>query len=200
MNLRRLKYPAMAALALALASHAQAQSNNVPGLTDYSAFSHFITERNIFDPNRYPRSSNHPAYHLPVSRSTPAFTLVGAMNYGKGMFAFFDGNNPDLRKVLFVSDTNSIAGYRATEITLAGVTLESADKTQTVRMKIGQMMRQEGDEWQLAGYGGLPASASASALPAEDNLRSNAAAPPASSAPANDILKRLMEQREKELK
>ena len=77
------------------------------------------------------------------------------MSYEKGMFAFFDGNNSDLRKVLYQSDSNSIAGYTVAEITLAGVKLQTADKKQTVQMKIGEMMRQEGSEWQLAGQGEL---------------------------------------------
>ena len=115
------QYKKWLVLALALANGlcAGAQSNGVPGPTAYSAFSRFITERNIFDPNRYPRSSpNQSSYRPRVTRSAPMFTLVGTMSYEKGMFAFFDGNSPDLRKVLYQSDSNSIAGYTVTEITL----------------------------------------------------------------------------------
>ena len=57
------------------------------------------------------------------------------MSYEKGMFAFFDGNNSDLRKVLYQSDSNSIAGYTVAEITLAGVKLQTADKKQTVQIE-----------------------------------------------------------------
>ena len=46
------------ALALVNGLFAGAQSNGVPGPTAYSSFSRFITERNIFDPNRYPRNSS----------------------------------------------------------------------------------------------------------------------------------------------
>ena len=90
------------------------------------------------------------------------------MSYEKGMFAFFDGNNSDLRKVLYQSDSNSIAGYTVAEITPAGVKLQTADKKQTVQLKIGDMMRQEGSSWQLAGQGGSFAGTSAveSAAPA----------------------------------
>ena len=42
------------ALALSGGHAAFAQSNGVPGPQDYAAFSHFITDRNIFDPNRVP--------------------------------------------------------------------------------------------------------------------------------------------------
>ena len=71
------------------------------------------------------------------------------MSYEKGMFAFFDGNQSYLRKVLYQSDSNNIAGYTVAEITPAGVQLQSADKKQTVRLKIGDVMRQNGDAWQL---------------------------------------------------
>lgn len=201
MNTAHFKKWLLLALALGGGFAAGAQTNGVPGPTDYAAFSRFITERNIFDPNRQPRySPNHPSYHAPVSRSAPTFTLVGTMNYPKGMFAFFDGNNSDLRKVLYLSDTDGIAGFTAAEITLSGVTLQTADKKQTVQLKIGEMMRLTGTEWQPAGMGGLPAGTSASIAPAAGSSDSNASEAPAPAGAANDILKKLMEQRAKELK
>jgi len=195
------------ALAFALVNgfFADAQSNTAPGPTDYARFTSFITERNIFDPNRYPHDSRarHTIYTpRRSSPSAPTFTLVGTMSYGKGMFAFFDGNSSDLRKALYQSDSNSIAGFTVTEITLTGVKLQSADKKETVPMKIGEMMRQEGDHWQPVSQGELAAAGgNANAAPAADNSSS----PDTSSAPSpalngNDILKKLMQQREQELK
>ena len=187
------------ALALVNGLFAGAQSNGVPGPTAYSAFSRFITERNIFDPNRY--SHNYtPSYRPKVLRSAPAFTLVGTMSYGKGMFAFFDGNNSDLRKVLYQSDTNNIGGYTVADITLTGVKLQSADKKQTVQMKIGEMMRQEGNAWQPAGQGELAASMAEGAAPAVEGSSSDAGAAPSPALEGNDVLKKLMQLREQELK
>jgi hypothetical protein len=201
MKLTRNSSWLLLAFALAAGLSAVAQSNSVPGPADYASFSRFVTERNIFDPNRYPHSSpNRPAYHPPVSRSAPAFTLVGTMNYQKGMFAFFDGNNSDLRKVLYQSDSNSIAGYTVAEITLIGVKLQSADKKKTVVMKIGEIMRQVGNEWELAGQGELPASLADAASSATEGSGSASAIIPASAGAPNDILKKLMEKRAKELK
>jgi len=190
------------ALALLLAGSyfAGAQSNGVPGPTDYPAFSRFITDRNIFDPGRYAHNSTR-TYRPPRSiRSTPTFTLVGTMSYEKGMFAFFDGNNSDLRKVLYPSDTNGIAGFIVSEITLTGVKLQTADKKQTVQMKIGEMMRQEGNEWQPAGRGELAASTAESAAPTVGSSSSDASTAPGSASEPNDVLKKLMQLREKELK
>jgi hypothetical protein len=190
---------------LASGTFASAQSNGVPGPTDYAAFSRFVTTRNIFDPNRYARSSPRSNYRPRVSRSAPAFTLVGTMCYEKGMFAFFDGNNSDLRKVLCQPDTNGIAGYVATDITLDGVKLQSADKKETVEMKIGEMMRQEGGHWQPAGrsesvVAGGDNEGAATASPENSGTDSAAAPAPGPALEGNDILKKLMQQREKELK
>ena len=60
---------------------------------------------------------------------------------------------------------------------------------------VGAQMRLEGGEWQMTGQGELPVSTADSETPAADP----SAAPP-SSGEANDVLKKLMEQREKELK
>ena len=143
-----------------------------------------------------------------MSRSAPAFTLVGTMNYEKGMFAFFDGNQSYLRKVLYQSDSNNIAGYIVAEITPAGVQLQSADKKETLRLKIGDVMRQNGDAWQLTGQGELSTSFGTGVGPASGATGSTSvsgagsATSPAPSPvlPGNDILRRLMQQRQQELK
>jgi hypothetical protein len=199
------RYKKWAVLALALANGfiAAAQSNGVPGPQDYARFSSFITDRNIFDPGRFSHTPGVRRF-VPtrINRSAPAFSLVGTMSYEKGMFAFFDGNNYALRKVLYQSDSNSIAGFTVAEITLTGVKLQTADKKQTVQLKIGDTMRQEGSSWQLAGQGGLFSGASAgdSAAPAADNSSPDASAAPSPALEGNDVLKKLMQQREQELK
>jgi len=196
MKLTQIKILTVLAFALVNGLRAVAQSNGVPGPADYAQFSRFVTERNIFNPDRYARSSptRPPSYHAHVSRSAPAFTLVGTMSYQKGMFAFFDGNNSDLRKVL--AQSGGIAGYTVAEITLAGVKLQSADKKQTVQMKLGETMRQEGNQWLPAGPGEAPASTEESVEAPADGSSST----PSPALEANDILKKLMQQREKELK
>ena len=81
------------ALALANGFYAAAQSNGTP--PDYATFSRVITERNIFDPNRYSHAPGAPRTYRPRSRSmvnsAPAFSLVGTMSYAKGQFAFSAG-------------------------------------------------------------------------------------------------------------
>jgi hypothetical protein len=67
-------------------------------------------------------------------------------------------------------------------------------------MKIGEMMRQEGSEWQVAGRGELPASTAESAAPADQGSSPDAGSAPGSTSEPNDVLKKLMQQREQELK
>jgi hypothetical protein len=190
-------------LILAKPSSMFAQSNEVPGPTAYSAFGRFITTRNIFDPNRYARDLTRPVRTTRVQRSAPTFTLVGTMSYEKGLFAFFDGNDSDLKKVLYSPDTNGIAGFVLTEITPAGVTLETADKKRTLQLKIGDSMRQEGKVWQPTGTSESTESSLDTATDAgssADNSSTDSGSAPGSAGAPNDILKKLMEQREKELK
>ena len=194
-------------LALANGWFAAAQSNDVAS-SDYASFSRIIAERNIFDPNRFSHTPGKArSTYRPRARSTsaPAFSLVGTMSYEKGMFAFFSGNNADLKKILALD--GSIAGYTVTEVTPSQVTLQGADKKNLV-MKIGDLMRQESGSWQLVGQGEVPAGlrpaeagkpaaeSSATATPAEEP----AATPTASSSAASEILKRLMQKREQESK
>ena len=200
------RYIKWTVLALALANgwFAAAQSNGVPGPNDYERFSSFITARNIFDPSRYAIIGSRPV--RPNRRPTyaPSFTLVGTMSYGKGMFAFFDGNQPELRKVLYQSNSNGIAGYVVTEITSTSVKLQTADKKETATMKIGERMQQEGNRWLPAGQGAMAVSTGATegTAPAADSSSPDAGSTsaPSPALQGNDVLKKLMQQREKELK
>jgi hypothetical protein len=189
-------------LALASGFGAFAQtSNRVPSATDYASFSRFVTDRNIFDPNRQPHyTSSRPRTRTSSrshSSSAPAFTLVGTMSYEKGLFAFFSGNNEDLKKVLPVAQ--KIAGYTLTQITPGRVTLESTDSKEKLQLQVGDVMRQEGGKWAWSGAGEVPAGDSTST--AEPASAASSDSPAATISPAsepNDVLRKLMEKRAKE--
>jgi hypothetical protein len=193
------------ALAVALTNGftAGAQSNTVPGDTDYNAFSQFITQRNIFDPNRYPQEVYHHT-ERPRRTSAPEVTLVGTMSYQKGIFAFFSGNDWSLRKVLTLS--NSIVNYTVTEITPAGVKIMGTDKKEQV-MKIGDQLRESNNGWVLVAESDDAVGSAAAESPTTGSDNSNSGAPPDSTTAAppaglsnNDVLKRLMQLREQENK
>ena len=182
----------LVALALANGFFAIAQQTNTPAGTDYSAF-RIIAERNIFDTNRHPHTTR--SVRRTANTRTPAFSLAGTMTYRRGMIAFFDGTDSDYRKV--IAQNGVIAGYKVVEITLHGVKLESSGKT--VEMKVGAQMRQEGGAWQLAESGGLPAATIANEAPVTSVTPASGPASGSESEP-NDVLKKLMQQREQELK
>lgn len=190
------------AFGLAGGSAAFAQSNKVPGPEDYGSFSRFITDRNIFDPNRQPHygSGDRPRVrvhtHIPVS--APSFAFVGAMNYSKGLFAFFSGNSAEYKKILV--NQQAIAGYTVSDISLTSVTLDSADKKEHLELKVGDVMRQVDNKWVLTGPGEITGSAdtsSASSSPASSSSTTSSSTP-AASGPTSDILQRLKQLREKE--
>ena len=133
---------------VASATFAFAQSNGVPGPTDYAKFSPFVTDRNIFDPSRsriITRRAPARERGRASRNSAPGIMLVGTMSYEKGMFAFFNGNSADLKKALQAGD--KIADYTVTDISPSRVTLESADKKQQLKLKVGDGLRQENGKW-----------------------------------------------------
>jgi hypothetical protein len=156
------------------------------GPRDYASFK-LIAERNIFNANRSRRSGRASSEERKPNR-VDTVTLVGMLTYEKGPYAFFDGSSSDYRKVLGPGKT--IAGYTIEEITGTGVKLNSG--TNTVELQVGsQMRREEGGEWHVVG-GSRAQASTAGATSSGDSTE------PAGE--ESDIVKRLMQQREQELK
>ena len=90
-----------------------------------------------------------------------------------------------------------IVDHTIVAISATEVRLESADKKDSLRLKIGEGLRLEHGRWVLAD--GTPASVDADAT-SETHPSGDAktAAAPASTAEPNEVLKRLMQLREKE--
>jgi hypothetical protein len=189
-----------------------------PRRFDESAF-RIVAERNIFNANR-----SGGQVRLPSRRpsSVEFFTLVGTMDYEKGTFAFFEGSNSQLTKVL--KPDSVIAGYKLVTISPNNVKLESDGKE--IELPVGSQMRREDEGlWQMAEARGGFSAASAgngdassrssrsdrndsssrtrrddSSSRRSDNSESNNRATTTATPSANEdeVLKRLMERREKE--
>jgi hypothetical protein len=83
------------------------------------------------------------------------------------------------------------------------VTLQSADKKQTLQLKIGDSMRQDGSTWKLADSGEAFAASTVAETetpPASDGSSAGTDTSPSPALEGNDVLKKLMQQREQELK
>jgi hypothetical protein len=144
-----------------------------------------IGDRNIFDPSRTGRNLVDTAERLP---SVDLFTLVGTMQYEKGVFAFFDGSSAPFRKALHEGER--IADYTIRHIASDGVDL--ARGGQPLHLNIGQQMRRPaGGEW---------TAASADSVREESPSAPTANVTPASlPIPESDVLQRLLKQRQKQM-
>jgi len=153
-----------------------------------------IIRNNIFDPNRSPRIAYTNHSQRVERRATDYIALVGTMSYEKGKFAFFDGSNGQYKKVL--EPGGSLAGYTVKEITQNDVTLAANGKE--FQMKVGTQLRNDGQSgWKLSTNTDLPSEVASNG----ESTAAESSAPPAGVTPQmSDVLKKLMEQRQQELK
>jgi hypothetical protein len=179
-------------------SHTEAASEATPAPaagpgSSYADFK-LIGDRNIFNPNRTRRSSRGGS-DAPKPKPTivQTLSLVGIMSYGKGDLAFFDGSSASLRKVAHTNDT--IAGGQVLGITPSQVRMKLEGKE--VTLAVGARFRREDEgAWTLVEPGGKPAaSESGASAPADGDAPKSEAG-----GEESDVLKRLMQKREQEMK
>lgn len=161
----------------------------VPATSAGAQFEPFriVVERNIFNPNRTGRTRATEEAAPKVEQ----IALVGTMESEQGRVAFFDGSEPAFQKVLRVGE--SVGGFAVKEITPTGVQLSGGEKA--VALKVNQQLRRvEGGEWRVSGRDLTRSEV------AQTGGASSGPATPAVPANASDVLRRLMEQRQKQLK
>jgi hypothetical protein len=134
-------------------------------------------------------------------KTVDALTLVGTMSYEKGSFAFFDGTSAEYKKALKLTD--AIAGYKVTNIAPDRVWLAAG--TNELELHVGmQLRREEEGPWLLASqstsYAAPPASTSTNTAAAASATATAAVtgSDTASGGSESDIIKKLMQRREKE--
>ena len=191
----RLAWLALALCCLSTGVFA-ADTNNPSSAVSLQSFK-IITQRNIFDPNRRAGSGER-SRRIDRNRVARAdgFSLVGTLIDKRGEFAFFSGSDPKYKKVLKVAGT--IADYKVTEVAPDYVELEINGNQ--IKMSVGmQMKKLDAGEWQLVD--GTVALAKVSDTSASDTKDTDTSddAPSTGSSSADAVLKRLMQQREKEL-
>ncbi len=188
-----------------------AAETNQPAVLDSKALARRVAERNIFDPDRQPRTrgESRPISKpvVAVAADAPEMGLVGVMTFPKGTFAFFDGNAAEYRKTLQLQAL--IAGHTVTVITPQSVTLLESNRP-PVLLKVGQRLRKDAEGvWKLAAGGSGEAftrsggsagtgsgTASSSPSTSSSSATSTTEDPPGS----DEILKRLLKKREQEMK
>jgi hypothetical protein len=160
---------------------------------DYSSFK-VIVDRNIFDATRTEMGSRivdiqKPA---PVTR-IDHFKLIGTILYEKGRFAFFSGSGSDFRGT--IQTGQKIADYTVVEIGYSGVKLAGTNGD-PFELTVGKQMKRVDDgPWSLASAGDTFSSSSDSQASSDKGSDT----PSGSSDAENEVLKRLMQKRAKEL-
>ena len=159
------------------------------GRNDFPAFK-IISERNIFNPNRSAQSARNPGSAPPKQVKVESFALVGTLSSDKGRYAFFDGSSSEYRQAL--KPAGSIAGYKIARIEPDKVKLEA--NGQELTLTVGsQMRRQDEGEWRVV------AASEATSFGNRNTPSGSAGTNATASGDDNEILKKLMQQREQEL-
>ena len=145
-----------------------------------------IGDRNIFDPNR--RSRARSASNEPAVPTGDIIAFVGTMDYDQGIFAFFDSSDARYRKVL--PEGGKLAEFVVKHVEARRVDLTRDGKVTTLDITQQLHRPPEGGDWTVTGASPIPTVSTAV----------DTTAAPVIPADASDILKRLMEQRQKQLK
>jgi hypothetical protein len=151
-----------------------------PGTGAAESFESFrlIGNLNIFNSSRVGWTADSQRPRMDI------ISLVGTMEFAKQRLAFFDGTEGGFRKVLHEGDT--IADVTVTRIDAGGVRLTR--DSALISLAMGQQLRRPpGGAWSVG------------AVPEGGQLQPDSAAP-AIPPGASDVLKRLMEQRQNQLK
>ena len=171
------------------------QTNSVAVVDEYSyeAFK-LINDRNIFSPSRTRSSSREEIRERPKKARIDKFALVGTMIYFKGTFAFFDGSESSYRKSLKVGE--KVAGFEVKAIAQDGATLLVGTNAISLKVGAGMQREEEGEGQQTSNPGGFEVASSKG----DKSEKSDSGSTDSSGGGESDILKRLLEKREKELK
>jgi len=193
------------------------RKESAPAKLDESAF-RIVSERNIFNANRSGGTVRANNTRRPAR--VDSFALVGTMAYEKGAFAFFEGSGSEFTKVL--KPGGVIAGYKLVDILANSVKLEIDG--QITDLAIGSGLRREDQgAWKVSDAVVVSNNANGSTdagnrsgrndrwRRGDDSERNGSRNPetagstpaptastPGSNADQSEILKRLMERREKE--
>ncbi|MCX6954836.1 MAG: hypothetical protein NTV51_21985 [Verrucomicrobia bacterium] len=180
------------AVAAALGAAPSRKDSSIAPTASFDTF-RLINDRNIFNPNRTGRRERGSEERAP---RLDVITLVGTMESDKGLRAFFDGSERNYRRAL--SAGGAVDKFKVTQVSPNVVELERDGKT--FSMRVGQQFRRpDGGDWTLIGEDVVAREAQAQAA-AEAGAKIDPMAPVAIPAGASDILRRMMEARNKSLK
>jgi hypothetical protein len=150
----------------------------------------FLLARNIFDPGRAAPRARDAAPPPPRVEPPPVRTLAltGSLVYPGKTIAIFSGSEPAFNGV--VAPEESIGPWTVRDITTRSA--ELAGDEQVFTLPVGRQLTQVGDQpWAIADLAAARPATPTSTTPQETT-------PPAAGG-ADDVMKRMLERRQKEL-
>ncbi len=164
---------------------------------------HLIQTRNVFDPNRRPSRVEIPTQRTSTTKTrsrSNSLSLTGTMVTTGKSLAFFNGSRSEYSKVIGVGD--SVADFKVAAINAMQVELEKDGKRTSIA--VGSQLTLEGSTVETVSTEPGAPSDDAPETPT-DATTTGAPNPPSAPAPAgsddkNDVVRRMMERREKEMK
>lgn len=158
-----------------------------------------VIERNIFDPNRRPRTRAETANAEPVEQRETV-NLVGTWISNRETLAFLEGSRPEHSGASALGSV--LDGWRLTEVSAGRVVLEKEENK--IEWPVGHRLeRSPGGEWELGGTATAVSSRPSRSSPggrssASGGVTSSAASAAPSPAGAEDLLQRMRERRQRE--
>jgi hypothetical protein len=177
--------------------------------TGYGAYQ-LVQMRNMFDPNRYPNSMAAQRVapvrtDSPPPRATDYVALTGVMVTGDNELAFFSGSRPDYDRVLQLN--GEVAGATVTKITLTNIEVDRDGKK--IVVGLGQTVPFDANSApgvppansasSGGGIGGFGFGGQGAGPGAGGDTQGSPAAPTISSS-LSDVMRRMMERRQQQLK
>lgn len=186
----------VAALALpAVARDQAAPATPAPAAAKgFDAFG-LVKTRNVFDPNRRAMRTESTTEKRDRTTRPSWFMLTGTMVTDGKTLAFFSGSRSEFSKVIPAGE--SVAGYKLLVVTPAQVELEHGGKSMT--MGVGHRLQLEGMTDEVAASEPGPGAPPPPGAPDSATPPSPAGAAPAAGGDKNEIMRRLMERRQKEM-
>jgi hypothetical protein len=148
-----------------------------------------VKTRNVFDPDRRAGLVASQPRTQPATAGADYVALTGTLVTPEKSRAFFSGSRPEYNKVLAVGET--VAGATILSITPAAVEIQQADKKTSVA--VGQQLPGGNDA-----HSTEPPAATDAAIPAIPEA-SPTPSPPAPADASSDLVRRMMERRQKEI-
>lgn len=157
-----------------------------------------LLSRNIFDPTRSPRRAPERGPIAPpvAPPRVRMLVLTGSLVYPGKAVAFFSGSEPEYNRVIGPEET--VGPWTVRKVSTTGVELAREDEV--VDLPVGrQLVQREAEPWALADAAAPQPAPPSYRSPSSPTRGRNPETPAAGDGGDSDVMRRLMERRQREL-